>query len=238
MDSNNWRKREPRTDNPSEESDRKRRTPPYKGGRNPTRGGHSTAHLPGRSHRAATLPDPEVGQAIDEGRRLYVGNLPSQAKVDDIRSLFADISDFVKDITMSIDPMTGRNPSYCFVDFTTREAAADAIEEFNGQTFMGRPLKDKPGLRPRGNRNDREDSRTLALDQSESPYAFNRCRRIDAQVDMESLNSSAVEEGRRLYVGGLPKFSYQAKTNQAIRDLFHGFDVEIVSKLIYPHTSV
>jgi RNA recognition motif-containing protein len=215
----------------------------YRGGRNPARGAHSSAHLYGRSNRPPTLPDPEAVAAIDQGRRLYVGNLPYEAKLDDIRQLFTDMSDVIQDITMSIDPMTGRNPSYCFVDFTSKEAAEEAMGNYDGQTFMRRPLKVKPGAKPRGSRNDRDDSRrdsnfnSSPQESSESPYAFNRWRRLNSQIDTESLNESATQEGRRLYVGGLPRFPTQAEQNQEIRELFKDYEVEIVSKPISPHAS-
>ncbi|TVY94442.1 29 kDa ribonucleoprotein B-like protein [Lachnellula willkommii] len=215
----------------------------YRGGRNPTRGSHSSAHLSGRSNRLPTLPDPEAGQAIDQGRRLYVGNLPYEAKLDDIRVLFADISDVIQGISMSVDLMTGRNPSYCFVDFTSKESAAEAMENYNGRTFMRRALKVKPGVKPRGNRNDRHDSGPPRHDSSspqestDSPYAYQRWRRLDAQVDTESHNTSATEEGRRLYVGGLPRFPTQAEQNQEIRELFKDYDIQVISKLVSPHKS-
>ena len=34
--------------------------------------------------------DPQTIQAIDEGRRLYVGNLPYMAKTNDVEQLFFD----------------------------------------------------------------------------------------------------------------------------------------------------
>jgi len=48
---------------------------------------------------------------------------------------------------MSVDPMTGRNPSYCFVDFTSKELAERVMEEYDGRTFLRRPLKVKPGVK-------------------------------------------------------------------------------------------
>ncbi|TVY44041.1 Multiple RNA-binding domain-containing protein [Lachnellula subtilissima] len=214
----------------------------YRGGRNPARGSHSSAHLSGRSNRPPTLPDPEAGQAIDQGRRLYVGNLPYEAKLDDIRALFADIPDVIQDISMSVDLMTGRNPSYCFVDFTSKESAAEAMKNYNRKTFMRRPLKVKPGVKPRGGA-DQHDSgppqhdTSSLLENTESPYPYQRWRRLDAQVDTESHNTSATEEGRRLYVGGLPRFPTQAEQNQEIRKLFQDYDVQVISKLVSPHKS-
>ena len=42
---------------------------------------------------------------------------------------------------------------------------------------------------------------------------------------------TALNESRRLYVGGLPRFKGQEDTNEQIRTLFAGFDVDVVSKL-------
>jgi len=52
----------------------------------------------------------------------------------------------------------------------------------------------------------------------------------------EQLNNAALE-GRRLYVGGLPRFLDQVITNSKIRELFQGFNVEVMSKMISPHIS-
>jgi RNA recognition motif-containing protein len=158
----------------------------------------------GRSNIPPTQPDPEAEHAIDQGRRLYVGNLPYKAKVTDIQSLFTEISDLIQDITMSVDPMTGRNPSYCFVNSITKTAALESMEKYNGRIFMKRPLKVKPGVKPRASSHRNMDVRRHDSNlepateaSSESPYAFNRWRRLDTQVDIESMNQSGIEVGRR-----------------------------------------
>ena len=46
-----------------------------------------------------------------------------------------------------------------------------------------------------------------------------------------------MNEGRRLYVGGLPKISTQLAVNVAIREIFKGWDVLAISKIIPPHVS-
>jgi RNA recognition motif-containing protein len=216
---------------------RAKREPSHRGGRQSRRGAPY-----GRFNIPPTQPDPEAEHAIEQGRRLYVGNLPYKAKVTDIQSLFVEISDLIQDITMSVDPMTGRNPSYCFVDFITKDAALETMEKYDGRIFMKRPLKAKPGVKPRASshRNTdahRQDSNFEPAPEApnESPYAFNRWRRLDAQVDIESMNQSAIEAGRRLYVGNLPRFSTQAEQNIGIRDLFKDYDVEVISKMVLPH---
>ena len=84
-------------------------------------------------------------KVIDEGRRLYVGNLLYDTTVKDIEALFKDVS--IEGVNMSVDPFTGRNPSYAFVDFKTPESAKQTMEILDGQDFRGRPLKVKPGVK-------------------------------------------------------------------------------------------
>lgn len=78
----------------------------------------------------------------------------------------------------------------------------------------------------------------LAKEMHESPMAFNRWRRLDSQFDIEQYNDTVTQEGRRLYVGGLPRFMDQVTANLQIRDLFKGYNVEVVGKQISPHPSV
>src|SRR4051812_33768345 len=51
--------------------------------------------------------------------RLYVGNLLYSATKADIMQFFTDNGFNPTNLTMSVDPETGRNPSYCFADFET-----------------------------------------------------------------------------------------------------------------------
>ena len=59
--------------------------------------------------------------------RLYVGNLSYSAQKDDIIQFFNDNGFNPSNLTISIDPETGRNPSYCFADFETADEASRAI---------------------------------------------------------------------------------------------------------------
>lgn len=224
--------------------------PPYRGGLNPRRGRFSQPLL--RPH--TITKDPQADDAITQNQRIYVGNLPYDAKVNDIRGLFADISYQIKDISMSIDPMTGRNPSYCFVDFTTKEAAEKTIQHYNGLSFMGRPLKVnlsvKPGtgtgryhLKHNNQSTDpavkiQPPAQELPQKDNENPYAFDRWRRHDDKIEPDILNHTALEEERRLRVGGLPRFFDQPTTNLKIRELFKGYNIEVVSKLRSPHKTI
>lgn len=88
------------------------------------------------------------------GTRLYVGNLLYTAQKADIETLFAERGFNVVGVTISTDPFTGRNPSYCFVDLDSAEEAQRAIAELNGADLQGRALRVNPGVARRGQGSD------------------------------------------------------------------------------------
>lgn len=59
-------------------------------------------------------------------------------------------------INMSIDPYTGKTPSYCFVELVTKEQADRAMLKLNGKQFLGRPVKVGPGVARSKNKRPRE----------------------------------------------------------------------------------
>ena len=71
--------------------------------------------------------------------KLYVGNLPFQTSSDDLREHFAQAGN-VESAQVVEDRMTGRSRGFGFVEMTTPEEAAAAIEQFNGKDFKGRNL--------------------------------------------------------------------------------------------------
>lgn len=71
--------------------------------------------------------------------KLYVGNLPFQTTSDDLREHFAQAGN-VESAQVVEDRMTGRSRGFGFVEMTTPEEAAVAIEQFNGKDFKGRNL--------------------------------------------------------------------------------------------------
>ncbi|MGZ5436392.1 MAG: RNA recognition motif domain-containing protein [Pyrinomonadaceae bacterium] len=71
--------------------------------------------------------------------KLYVGNLPFQTTSDDLREHFAQAGK-VESAQVVEDRMTGRSRGFGFVEMTTAEEAAAAIEQFNGKDFNGRNL--------------------------------------------------------------------------------------------------
>jgi RNA recognition motif-containing protein len=87
--------------------------------------------------------DETTTKAIAEGRRIYVRNLTYMAKEEDISRLFLLEGYNVERIVISIDPFTGRNSSYCFVELQDKDQAEQAMKKLNGQEFFRRPLKVK-----------------------------------------------------------------------------------------------
>ena|SRR5437588_9490832 len=71
--------------------------------------------------------------------KLYVGNLSFQTTSDDLKEHFAQAGN-VESASVVEDRMTGRSRGFGFVEMSTPEEAATAIEQFNGKEFAGRNL--------------------------------------------------------------------------------------------------
>lgn len=149
--------------------------------------------------------------AVAEGRRIYVGNLVYAAKKDDIFKLFTDHNFEPQKIDISVDPFTGRNPSYCFLEFGSSVKAALAIHDMTGVRFLGRPLKLNKCTPPR--------NRVFCDDKHR---AFDRYKQADEAHEHWYLPA---KEGRRAWVGGLPKARDQWASQQMISDFLEGYDV-------------
>ncbi|PYS63138.1 MAG: RNA-binding protein [Acidobacteria bacterium] len=71
--------------------------------------------------------------------RLYVGNLSFHTSSDDLRDHFAQIGN-VESAQVVEDRMTGRSRGFGFVEMTSPDEAAAAIDQLNGKEFGGRNL--------------------------------------------------------------------------------------------------
>jgi cold-inducible RNA-binding protein len=71
--------------------------------------------------------------------KLYVGNLSFRVTSDELREAFASVGS-VESASVIEDRATGRSRGFGFVEMTTAEDAAAAIEQFNGKEFQGRNL--------------------------------------------------------------------------------------------------
>src|SRR2546429_9799801 len=71
--------------------------------------------------------------------KLYVGNLPFQTTGDDLKDHFSQAGN-VESAQVVEDRMTGRSRGFGFVEMTSPEEAAAAIDQLNGKEFGGRNL--------------------------------------------------------------------------------------------------
>jgi RNA recognition motif-containing protein len=73
-------------------------------------------------------------------KKLYVGNLAFQTTSSDLQQLFAQAGT-VESASVIEDRDTGRSKGFAFVEMSTDEEAASAIDQFNGKELAGRMLK-------------------------------------------------------------------------------------------------
>ena len=82
--------------------------------------------------------------------KLYVGNLAFQTTSQELQELFATAGT-VESASVMEDRDTGRSRGFAFVEMSTKEEAAAAIDQFNGKEVGGRALKVNEA-KPRENR--------------------------------------------------------------------------------------
>jgi cold-inducible RNA-binding protein len=82
--------------------------------------------------------------------KLYVGNLAFQTTSQDLQELFAQAGT-VQSASVVEDRDTGQSRGFAFIEMSSEEEAASAIEQFNGKEVGGRALKVNEA-RPRENR--------------------------------------------------------------------------------------
>lgn len=76
----------------------------------------------------------------DNRPRLYVGNLPYQLTIDELKNFFAGAGN-VTDAAIITDRDSGRSKGFGFVEFATSEDANRAQTMFNGAQLKDRTLK-------------------------------------------------------------------------------------------------
>ena len=82
--------------------------------------------------------------------KVFVGNLDFNTTKAEVQSLFSEVGE-IKDVFLPTDRETGRQRGFAFVEFESDEAAANAIEKFNGYQLGGRALRVNAAEdRPRG----------------------------------------------------------------------------------------
>jgi hypothetical protein len=162
--------------------------------------------------------------ALEEGRRVYLGNLAYSVKPQDIEALLVEqgFGQFDK-MEISVDPVSGRNPGYCFIEFSGRADADRFLGDMAGVQLHGRALKTGP-CQPKASQRRADHQKPLferwgdwKADRrrpgEQGPHAA-----IKHMDDVSSTN-------KRLYVGGLGMMLNQEENDKEIRALFHGFDM-------------
>lgn len=160
-----------------------------------------------------------------------MGNILYQARPEEIlQALDNNGLARIEKIHVSIDPMNGRNPGHCFVEFPTRSDANTAIIKMKGVTIRGRPLRTGP-CEPKG-----RDKRW----QGHRKLLFTRWRNWDPEggnVETNSQGPAGAEEHLldvvrnwknnrfRVFVGGLGKMINQVHNDQELREIFQGFNM-------------
>ncbi|XBI53477.1 hypothetical protein VPH35_035703 [Triticum aestivum] len=82
-----------------------------------------------------------------EDLKVFVGNLPFTVDSAQLAGLFEQAGS-VEMVEVVYDRMTGRSRGFGFVTMGSAEEVAAAVEQFNGYTFQGRPLRVNSGPPP------------------------------------------------------------------------------------------
>ena len=82
--------------------------------------------------------------------KLHIGNLSFDTSSNELQTLFAQAGT-VESVSLIEDRETGRSRGFGFIEMSTKEEGAAAIERFNGQDLGGRTLKVNEA-KPRENR--------------------------------------------------------------------------------------
>ncbi|KAK4913511.1 hypothetical protein LTR66_017206 [Elasticomyces elasticus] len=183
-------------------------------------------------------------QSDANSTRLYVGNLLYTASKDDIANFFAEHGFTTTNISMTIDPETGRNPSYCFCDFGSADEANNAMNQLNGQEVMGRNVRINPEQRRQqgegsglgGQQRQSYGERSYGQ-QSQGGYQSRFNNTNSGATFNNAVTQSTEGPSKRLYIGNLPDITAEAEST--IQSLLQqiGLEISNVSKLIAPHES-
>lgn len=73
------------------------------------------------------------------GKKLYVGNLPYSTTSEDLNQMFTELGT-VESAEVIADRYSGRSKGFGFVEMSSDQEAADAVEKLNGKEIDGRAL--------------------------------------------------------------------------------------------------
>jgi RNA recognition motif-containing protein len=95
---------------------------------------------PRRRGGLATATARSAGKGERISSKVFVGNLNFDTTSDELQELFAQGGEVVQ-VVLPTDRMSGRPRGFAFVEFTTEEHAAAAIQKFDGFEMAGRRLR-------------------------------------------------------------------------------------------------
>ncbi|KAK4132045.1 RNA-binding domain-containing protein [Trichocladium antarcticum] len=187
----------------------------------------------------------QEGDALSEGRRVYMGNLLYTVAPTDVEEMLREtgFAEQFEKLHISVDPVSGRNPGYCFLEFVTREEAERALAALPGTPLCGRPIKVGP-CNPKSSRQSRWDG-SRGSDYSPTFQRWGDWKGADAPVASgEQGPNGAIQHlkqrarganGAQLYIGGLGKMIDQEHHDTEIQELLDGFEIVTIGKRITPH---
>ncbi|KAM0701085.1 hypothetical protein Q7P35_011446 [Cladosporium inversicolor] len=149
---------------------------------------------------------------------LYIGGLLYQVQPEETLDMFEQKGIAILNLDISIDPFSGRNPSYCFVDLDEDEDADAVISQLQGYRVRGRPIKINYDTGKRASRPRRLETRL-------------------ANGERRSFDFSPTTTASPLVFDSYAwkKFSdicEQEFVNAEMRQLFDGHNIQAVSKRV------
>lgn len=185
---------------------------------------------------------PGASDALQEGRRVYLGNLLYSVSPTDVEELLAEqgFADKFEKLHISVDPISGRNPGYCFLEFVTRDEAERALEALPGVPLSGRPVKVGP-CHPKSASQSRWGSGSRAGGAEPYNPTFQRWgdwKGADAKGTGEEQSGphaamrhldrrNRAVEGTQLYIGGLGKMIDQEQHDTEMQQILAGFELYV-----------
>ena len=176
------------------------------------------------------------------------GNLLYSVKPHDIEDMLADngFGEF-EQIHVSLDPVSGRNPGYCFVDFLDKATAGRALASLSA-TIAGRPLKVGP-CEPKKGGGDRRPGGAKPTSQRWGDWRASTGggQAAEGSDDLQGLQGprAALKHfndviGRatvtkRVYLGGLGRMENQAQSMAEVQGILAGFN-PWVTNVVKPET--
>lgn len=200
-----------------------------------------------------------------EGRRLYLGNLAYSAQPEEIETFVCGrlagedgtSSSAVAGpgagvgpggyvgMHISVDEFTGRNPTYCFLEFEDADSASRATELLGGEMLLGRTTKCSPCQLRGGTLAGRRPDESGAAFRRWGDYLSDGGHGLGGGAGAGAgVSVGGGREGpqgpnqtlayyqsrgecvmRRLYVGGLPRMHDQAMAYHEMVQFFDDFKV-------------